>query len=77
MRVVQLDAELINIVDHEGKRRMALFDAAHQPDLFMEGEEFANSRQGSVPVAGVTFYNGEGDECGGLAFGSRQLDDGS
>lgn len=76
IRVTQLDAELINIVDANGKRKMALFDAAHKPEIFLDGQEFTGMRQGTTPASGVTFYNGEGDECGGLIFGSRRLDDG-
>lgn len=77
LHVKRLDAEAINIVDASGKRKMAIFDAAHKPEIFVEGQEFPGLRQGSIPASGVTFYNGEGDECGGLIFGSHQRDDGT
>ena len=77
LRLKSLDVERINIVDPDGQRKMALFDSAHKPEIFMAGEEFAGLRQGSIPACGILFYNGEGDECGGLIFGSRQLEDGT
>lgn len=77
IKVTQVDAELINIVDARGKRKMAIFDAARTPEIFLEGQEFPGLRQGSTPVSGITFYNGEGDECGGMIFGSRRQENGS
>lgn len=77
IKVTQLDAQLINIVDANGTRKMSLFDAARKPEIFVDGQEFPGLRQGSTPASGVTFYNGEGDECGGLIFGSQRRADGA
>ncbi len=75
LQVDEINARVINIVDGHGTRRMTLFDADHKPEIFVGGQEFPGLRQG-YGVAGISFYNGQGDECGGLVFGSQQLPDG-
>lgn len=54
---------------------MAIFDASKKPGWFLEGKEFPGRPTGDD--SGILFYNAEGDECGGLMFGSRQMPDGT
>jgi len=62
--------ENINIIDKDGKVRMKLFNNDHIPPLIMDGKDIAPGHRQNAPIAGIMFYNGEGDECGGLLFGS-------
>lgn len=77
IKVTQLDAEVINIVDASSKKKIALFNAARKPEIFLDGQEFPGLRQGSTPVSGIVFDNGEGDECGGIIFGSQRWENGA
>jgi hypothetical protein len=75
LQVDEINVRVINIVDGHGTRRMSLFDADHKPEICVGGQEFPGLRQG-YGGSGISFYNGQGDECGGLVFGSQQLPDG-
>ena len=69
----EIDVERINILEHDGTLRMVLSNSSRAPDPTCDGETFKRSGGNS---AGVIFYNDEGDECGGLVFGSRHGDGG-
>lgn len=75
-KFVELDAEQINIVDKNGNLRMALFNSERLPDVKVEGQPTGASRNG-IPTSGIMFYNNEGDECGGLTFGSTKDKEGN
>ena len=75
-KFVEIDAERINIVDKNGNLRMALFNSENMPDPLMNGKAFPNIRQG-IPGSGIAFYNNEGDECGGLVFGTTKDENGN
>lgn len=68
-KMVELDVEKINIVDKEGNLRMTLFNSDRIPDPIIDGKTL--TRSGIIPGSGMLFYNHDGDECGGLVFGSR------
>ncbi|MCJ8010129.1 hypothetical protein MUG84_00040 [Paenibacillus sp. KQZ6P-2] len=68
-KMVELDVEKINIVDKEGNLRMSLFNSDRIPDPIIDGKTV--KRSGIIPASGMLFYNNDGDECGGLTFGSR------
>ncbi|WP_245850921.1 hypothetical protein [Paenibacillus herberti] len=74
-KFLEIDVERINIVDKQGKLKMSLFESEHMPDPFLDGKSFPDVRQGT-PASGIMFYNQEGDECGGLIFGSEKDDNG-
>jgi hypothetical protein len=74
-KFLEIDVERINIVDNQGKIKMSLFESAHMPDPLLDGKSFPNIRQG-IPASGIVFYNHEGDESGGLIFGSKEDDNG-
>lgn len=67
----EIDVERINIVEGNGTVRMVLSNSSRAPDPICNGQTFTRSGGNS---AGIIFYNGEGDECGGLVFSGRQVD---
>ncbi|RKN86058.1 hypothetical protein [Paenibacillus ginsengarvi] len=67
-KIVELDVEKINIVDKDGNIRMSLFNSERIPDPVIDGKVVSRS---GIPGSGMLFYNNEGDECGGLVFGSK------
>lgn len=74
-RFEELDVERINIVDADGKIRLAITNPDRCPDPVIDGKTFVGARQDGGH-AGMLFYNGEGDECGGLVFEGGQSSDG-
>jgi len=69
-RFVEIDVERINIVDPDGKLRMAITNKERVPDPVINGKTYPGARKGSKS-AGMIFFNDEGDECGGLAFSGK------
>lgn len=67
VRFEEIDAERINIVDADGKIRMAISGRDRSPGWVVRGKHYP----GRPKHAGIIFYNDEGEECGGLIFGSR------
>ncbi|WP_088044476.1 hypothetical protein [Bacillus sp. EAC] len=67
-----INVENINIVDKDGTVRMKLFNNDNIPPAIMDGKDFLPGHRQEDPIAGLMFYNGEGDECGGLIFGSKK-----
>ncbi|MEF3303399.1 hypothetical protein [Paenibacillus sp. GYB003] len=76
-RFARIDAESLNIVDRDGTIRMTLFNNANIPPAMMDGKDFLPGHRQDWPISGIMFYNGEGDECGGLIFGSERREDGT
>lgn len=68
----EISVKRINIVEPDGKYRLVLANSERFPGLFMEGKEYKHhSRDGG----GMLFFNDEGDEVGGLTFGSKTVGD--
>lgn len=65
-RFEEIDVERINIVDADGKVRMAISGRDRFPGWVVRGKEFP----GRPKHAGIIFYNDDGEECGGLVFGN-------
>jgi hypothetical protein len=63
----EVDVERINVVEKDGRLRLVISNADRFPDPVMNGKTF--HRQGDK-APGLIFYNGQGDENGGLIFGS-------
>ncbi|PEL13739.1 hypothetical protein [Bacillus sp. AFS017336] len=72
-----INVENINIVDKNGTVRMRLFNNDHIPPAIMDGKDILPGHRQEDPIAGLMFYNREGDECGGLIFGSKKDDEGN
>ncbi len=70
-RVVEV--ERVDIVEADGTARLVISNSARAPDPRCDGQSVKRSGGNR---AGIIFYNEEGDECGGLIFGGRRVDDG-
>lgn len=73
----ELNAEKLNIVDKKGTVKMTLFSQDHIPPLLMDGEDILPGHRQNDPISGIIFYNGRGEECGGLIFGSGEDEEGN
>jgi hypothetical protein len=68
----EISVKRVNIIEPDGKYRLVLANSERFPGLFMEGKEYKHhSRDGG----GMLFFNDEGDEVGGLTFGSKTVGD--
>jgi hypothetical protein len=59
-----IDVNRINIVDHQGKRRLVISNEARFPEPVVEGHELKGARR--IKPAGIVFYDAKGNETGGL-----------
>ncbi len=64
----QIDVQRLNIVGPDGQNQMVISNRQLIPDAIIDGKTFPS--HGRHDGAGIIFYNSEGDEDGGLAFGS-------
>jgi hypothetical protein len=67
------EAERVDIVETDGTVRLVISNTARAPDPVCDGQTF--QRDGGNP-AGLIFYNEEGDECGGLVYRGKRVDEG-
>jgi hypothetical protein len=68
-RFEEIDVERINIVERDGSLRMIISNKERTPGPVERGVPFG---YGVGRRMGLIFYNDEGTEMGGLAFGSAQ-----
>jgi hypothetical protein len=77
MKVEEIDAERVNIIDPNGKAVMVLSNSRLIPGPSMNGKtyprEYADGRQF---FSGILFYNPQGDEVGGLIYTGFPKDSG-
>lgn len=59
----------MNVVDADGKLRLVISNKDRQHPGMMDGKMIDRPR----PVAGLLFFNEEGDEVGGLTFTGREV----
>jgi hypothetical protein len=69
-RFSEIDVERINVIEKDGSRRLVISGRGTMPGVVMGHQEFSASRE----VAGMLFYNDEGDEQGGLVFSGKSHD---
>jgi hypothetical protein len=76
----ELDAERINIVEPNGTVRLAMANRERMPGGQTAGVNLT-AREGNrvmsndgPATAGLTFFNDDGDECGGLVYGTKMVD---
>ncbi|HEX8693087.1 MAG TPA: hypothetical protein VF746_11745 [Longimicrobium sp.] len=69
-RFTEIDVERINVVEADGRPVVVIANQARLPGNVMNGREYSD-REG---IGGLIFYNGEGDEAGGLVFRSERGD---
>jgi hypothetical protein len=75
-KFINVDVEKLNIVDKEGNVKLSLFNSDNIPPAIMDGEDILPGHRQDDNTSGIMFYNGEGDECGGLIFGSKKKENG-
>jgi hypothetical protein len=68
----EIDVERINVIEPNGKLDLVISNSERMPPPIVGGKTFP--RNGRSP--GMLFYNGKGDEDGGLGFNSRTTADG-
>lgn len=61
----EISVERLNVVEKNGRLRAVIANTDRMPDPVVDGKSFKTER-----VPGMIFYNGLGDECGGLIFGA-------
>ncbi len=61
----EIDVERLNVREKNGQLLMVLANSARMPDPVINGRSWKTERPG-----GMLFYNGLGDENGGLVFGA-------
>ncbi|MGN4422494.1 hypothetical protein ACTFQN_01170 [Bacillus cereus group sp. MYBK30-1] len=66
-----IEVENLKIVDQNGTVRLRLFNNESIPPVLMDGEDILPGHRQNDPIAGIMFYNKEGDECGGLIYGNE------
>ncbi len=64
-KFVELDVERLNIREKNGQLVMVAANSDRMPDPIINGKAWKTERP-----AGLLFYNGLGDEDGGLVFGA-------
>jgi hypothetical protein len=73
-RFEEIDVQRINVVEPDGTLRVAVSNNARFPAPVVEGKA---GKRSSQPLAGMIFYNDDGDECGGLYGYGRTAEDGT
>src|SRR5699024_6590023 len=76
-KYTELDVEKLNVVDSNGKIKLTLFNQENIPPAIIDGKDILPGHRQSDPIFGMIFYNGEGDECGGLIYGSEKDEEGN
>ena len=66
----EIDVERLNVVEKNGRLRLVIANSSRMPDPVVDGKAFKTERP-----PGILFYNGLGDEDGGLVFGAVASDD--
>src|SRR5688500_18710476 len=61
----ELTVQRINVVEPDGTLRLAIANSARIPDAVVRGKTYPRSIHG---VAGMVFFDGQGQEHGGLAM---------
>lgn len=64
-KFTEIDVERLNVREKNGQLLMVIANSSRMPDPVINGKTFKTERP-----AGMLFYNGLGDENGGLIFGA-------
>lgn len=70
----EIDVERINVVEKNGKLDLVISNTDRMPPPILNGKVLSANAGQREP--GLLFYNGKGDEDGGLAFSSETSPDG-
>ncbi len=69
-RFKEIEVERINVVGKDGNVKMTLAGTGMIPEPVINGKKLGKRK--GISSSGIIFYNDDGDECGGLIFGSGQ-----
>jgi hypothetical protein len=69
----QVDVDRINVREKDGKLDLVISNGELMPPAIVHGKTFPNGKRSP----GLLFYNGNGDEDGGLAFSSETESNGT
>lgn len=69
----EIDVERVNVVEPNGKLDLVISNADRMPPAIVNGKVLGSSKRGP----GMLFYNGKGDEDGGIGYGSETKADGT
>ncbi len=67
-RFEEIDVERINVVEKDGTLKMVISNGARQHSGMAEGKPLAARKR----EPGIIFFNGMGDECGGLVYDANK-----
>src|SRR5699024_5582278 len=56
---------------------MTLFNQENIPPVILDGKDVLPGHRQCDPISGLMFYNGKGEESGGLIYGSEEDEDGN
>lgn len=74
MSLEQLDVQRINVREPDGTLRLVISNVEREPGIIIKGREYPHPNR---RAAGMTFYNDEGSENGGLIFGGEKSKEGT
>jgi hypothetical protein len=66
----ELDVERLNIIEKDGKLKVVLANEAKAPPVIFKGKTLSKGSRSP----GIYFYNANGEECGGVAYGTNEKD---
>lgn len=66
----EIDVERINVRKPDGRLSLVISNEIRMPGVIHGGQEYGERED----TSGLIFYNGDGDETGGLMFGSTRTD---
>ncbi len=72
-----INAQRINIVEPDGRKRLLIFNSAHMPGPVIEGHEYSPILRagGGGKAAGVLFLNDDENEMGGVLWTGKKIGD--
>ena len=72
-RFTELDVERVNVIEKDGRLRLAIANPDRMPPITFKGKEYPGLRGGSAPgMAGMLYFNEEGTEAGGFGWRGRK-----
>jgi len=72
-----INAQRINIVEPDGRKRLLIFGSAHMPGPVIEGHEYSSKLRGGGGgnAAGMIFLNDDENEMGGVLWAGKKIGD--
>jgi hypothetical protein len=76
-RFTEIDVERLNVVESDGRRRLAISNRGRLSPPMFYGKEYPGIRGGNAPgIAGMIYFNDEGTEMGGFGWSGRETEHG-